>query len=88
MYGRSRHRPFQKSIILDLSAVFKLRYPSISNITSSVVIGNLESLGLIGSPNYFAPITLQAYSQRNYEYTKIPQALSSCSALLDPAINL
>lgn len=76
--GRSK-----EGFSLNLSAVFKLNYPSTSNITSSVVSGILESLESAGSPNFFAPITVLAYAQRKYVYTQVSQAQSSCSGLHD-----
>lgn len=70
-------------ISLDLSAVFKLKYPSSANISSSVVSGYLESLESVDSRNYFDRITVMAYAQMKYDYTKVFQAQSSCFSLHD-----
>ncbi|KAL0921251.1 hypothetical protein M5K25_008308 [Dendrobium thyrsiflorum] len=77
-FGRSK-----EGISLDLSAVFKLKYPTAANITSSVVSGYLESLESVNSTSYFDRIMVLAYAQRKYEYTKVFQAQSSCSFIHD-----
>lgn len=74
----------KEGIDLDLSVVFKLKYPSVANITSSVVSGYVESLESVDSPKYFDRITVMAYAQRKYDYTKVIQAQSSCSLLHEP----
>ncbi|KAJ8626755.1 hypothetical protein MRB53_020062 [Persea americana] len=68
---------------LELSVVFKLNYPKISNISTSVVTGSVESLDTPGSFNYFDPISVVGFSQSSYEYTMIPQAENSCFGLDD-----
>nr|DAD22881.1 TPA_asm: hypothetical protein HUJ06_024344 [Nelumbo nucifera] len=55
--------------LLDLSAVFKLNYPKNSTIVSSLVSGTVESLDSIGSLNYFEPISMLAFAEKNYEYS-------------------
>ncbi|KAL5730369.1 (E3-independent) E2 ubiquitin-conjugating enzyme [Ranunculus cassubicifolius] len=55
--------------LLELSAVFKLNYPKNSTILTSLVSGSVESVDNVDSSNYFEPISVLAYSQRNYEYT-------------------
>ncbi|KAF5197109.1 putative DUF2921 family protein [Thalictrum thalictroides] len=57
--------------ILDFSAVFKLNYPRNSTIFNSLVSGSLVSVDRANSVNYFDPITVLTFSQRNYEYTLI-----------------
>ncbi|PKA48753.1 hypothetical protein AXF42_Ash018695 [Apostasia shenzhenica] len=73
----------KEGIPLDLSAVFKIRYPGSTNIISSVVSGTVESLDLQDSPSYFDPIAVLAYTQKNYRYTMVPLAQKSCSAVHD-----
>lgn len=66
---------------LDLSAVFKLNYPNVSNIWSAIVSGTIESLDDRTSVNYFDPVRVLVYTEMNYEFTKIPDAIRSCSVV-------
>ncbi|KAH0468402.1 hypothetical protein IEQ34_003435 [Dendrobium chrysotoxum] len=72
--------------ILHLSAVFKLYYPKMSNISNSIVSGTLESLDPgIHSLNYFEKISISAYAQMNYSYTHFPTSIrDSCSNIEVP----
>ncbi|WOL02197.1 hypothetical protein Cni_G10916 [Canna indica] len=65
---------------LPLSAVFKLNYPQTSDISTSLVKGTVKSLSASDSPNHFDPISLLAYAQKKYAFTKISEANSSCSS--------
>ncbi|KAH0468285.1 hypothetical protein IEQ34_003318 [Dendrobium chrysotoxum] len=68
-----------------LSAVFKLYYPKISNISNSIVSGTLESLDPVESLNYFEKISVSAYAQMNYSYTHFPSSIrDSCSNIEVP----
>lgn len=68
--------------ILHLSAVFKLSYPQISSISTSIVSGAVESLDSVDSPNYFEKISVSAYAQKNYSYMDFPPSImDSCSKL-------
>ncbi|OVA07768.1 Protein of unknown function DUF2921 [Macleaya cordata] len=62
---------------LYLSAVFKLNYPNNSTIFTSLVSGTLESLDRVDSSRYFEPISILAFSQRNYTYTLISGELDN-----------
>ncbi|MCL7021385.1 hypothetical protein MKW94_015809 [Papaver nudicaule] len=56
--------------MLELSGVFKLNYPNNSTIMTSLITGTLESVvNTFDSVNYFEPIFVLAFSQRNYNYT-------------------
>ncbi|KAI3844423.1 hypothetical protein MKX03_037748 [Papaver bracteatum] len=56
--------------MLELSGVFKLNYPNNSTIMTSLITGTLESVGNTDdSVNYFEPISILAFSLRNYNYT-------------------
>ncbi|KAI3854246.1 hypothetical protein MKW98_024669 [Papaver atlanticum] len=56
--------------MLQLSGVFKLNYPNNSTIMTSLITGTLESVGNTDdNVNYFEPISILAFSQRNYNYT-------------------
>ncbi|KAJ3674006.1 hypothetical protein LUZ60_005998 [Juncus effusus] len=77
MVGTGQIRP--EGLSSSISAVLQLEYPKISNIKTSVVKGKIESLANLTS--HFDPISLLAYSQKNYEYTLIDQAKESCSVL-------
>ncbi|KAJ6845688.1 uncharacterized protein M6B38_286280 [Iris pallida] len=61
------------------AAVFKLNYPQTSDISTSLANGSIESLDKSTSPAHFEPISLLVYAQKNYNYTKIPQARRACS---------
>ncbi|WOK97230.1 hypothetical protein Cni_G05938 [Canna indica] len=61
-----------------LSAVLKLNYQNTSSLLTSLVNGTVESLD--DGSNPFDPISLLAYAQKNYEFTSIPKARSSCSS--------
>ncbi|PIA26954.1 hypothetical protein AQUCO_08400012v1 [Aquilegia coerulea] len=61
----------QGNNILDLSAVFKINYPRNSTIFTSLATGSLVSVDRANNVNYFDPITVLTFSQRNYEYTLI-----------------
>lgn len=63
---------------LDLSVVFKLNCPKVSNISTGLVTGSVESLDSPGSFSYIDPISVVGFSQNSYEYTLIPQAEESC----------
>lgn len=68
-----------------LSAVFKLNYPKISSIFTSIVTGTVESLDPVDSPNYFEKISVSAYAQNNYSYMEFPPSIrDSCSNLNVP----
>ncbi|KAJ6792407.1 Uncharacterized protein M6B38_239365 [Iris pallida] len=75
-FGRSR-----EGISLDLSAVFKLNYPNVSYIWNAVVSGTIESLDDRTSVNYFDPVKLLVYTEKNYAFTKVPDAIRSCSVV-------
>ncbi|WOK95683.1 hypothetical protein Cni_G04390 [Canna indica] len=64
---------------LRLSAVFKLDYPKVTNISSSLIKGSLESLDAVGSSNHFDRISILSYASGNYRYTQISQAKESCA---------
>lgn len=70
-----------EGIALDLSAVFKLNYPNSSSILSSVVSGVLESVDRASSLNYFDPIRVLLYGQKDYVFTKVSDAVALCSAV-------
>ncbi|KAG1367885.1 putative alanine racemase [Cocos nucifera] len=69
--------------LLSITAIFKLNYPKISNISSSLVSGTLESLDADNSSNHFDPISVIAYAQNKYEFTQISPAQKSCSRVND-----
>ncbi|KAJ6837073.1 uncharacterized protein M6B38_323930 [Iris pallida] len=84
MVGSGRASSNQGRISLKpTAAVLKLNYPEASDISTSLVNGSIESLGAADSPAHFRPVSLLAYAQYNYSYTKIPQARSSCSRHVD-----
>ncbi|KAJ6797198.1 Uncharacterized protein M6B38_110540 [Iris pallida] len=83
MVGPGRASSNQGRISLNPTAVLKLNYPEASDISTSLVNGSIESLGAADSPAHFRPVSLLAYAQYNYSYTKIPQARSSCSRHVD-----
>ncbi|POO00069.1 hypothetical protein TorRG33x02_041960 [Trema orientale] len=69
MVGRSGSAAYS-GIPNYLFAALKLNYPLNSTIYNSLVTGTLESLAKNDSSNYFAPISLMAFSQdSSYEYT-------------------
>lgn len=70
------------------SVVFKLNYPKISDISTSLVNGTVESLDSVSNPNYFDPISILAYAQLNYSYTMIAHARESCSTVTIPEDSL
>ncbi|KAF8391347.1 hypothetical protein HHK36_023651 [Tetracentron sinense] len=75
--------------LLDLSVVFKLNYPNSSNIFTSLVNGRLESLDKVDQSNYFEPVSILAFYQRNYEYTFFPKENENgCSGGDDGVDNL
>ncbi|KAK6934256.1 Protein of unknown function DUF2921 [Dillenia turbinata] len=56
--------------LLNLEAVLKLNYMKNSNIYTSLVHGNLESLRLENDENYFDPISVLTFpSMKSYYYT-------------------
>ncbi|THU50702.1 hypothetical protein C4D60_Mb06t23080 [Musa balbisiana] len=66
---------------LQISAVLVLDYPKITDIYSSLISGNLESLDAVGSSNHFDPIAILAYAPGNYAYTQVSHAQKSCARL-------
>lgn len=66
---------------LQVNAVFKLNYPNSSTISTSIVAGVLESVDDVSSANYFDPIRVLAYVQKDYEFTRVSDALDSCAKL-------
>ncbi|KAL5989880.1 hypothetical protein ACLOJK_010775 [Asimina triloba] len=64
--------------LLSLSAVFKLNCPKISNISTSLVTGTVESVDAADSFDYFDKISVLAYAQKSYEYTLVDRKESVC----------
>ncbi|XP_042392491.1 uncharacterized protein LOC121983880 [Zingiber officinale] len=87
MVGNGHGRSFQGNN-LQLSALFKLDYPKIMNITSSLIKGNLESLDASGSSNHFDQISVLAYAPSKYEYTQISHAKNSCNRVNAESLGL
>ncbi|KAK9152756.1 hypothetical protein Sjap_000236 [Stephania japonica] len=57
--------------LIDLSCVFKAKYVNSSNLLNSLVTGSLESLDSADKESYFSPVSMLAYSPRNYNYSLI-----------------
>ncbi|XP_077229681.1 uncharacterized protein LOC143862506 [Tasmannia lanceolata] len=81
--------------LVDLSVILKLNYPNISNISTSLVTGKLESVDAVDKPGYFDPIPIIAFSQKTYNYTLVSQPEKMCSGIssqekslgLEPGMN-
>ncbi|XP_074573810.1 uncharacterized protein LOC141830224 isoform X2 [Curcuma longa] len=87
MVGNGHGKSFQGNN-LQLSAVFKLDYPKVVNITSSLINGNLESLDASGSSNHFDQISVLSYAPSKYEYTQISHAKNSCNRVNAESLGL
>ncbi|XP_057955399.1 uncharacterized protein LOC131149190 [Malania oleifera] len=70
--------------LLDFAAVLKLIVPKISNISTTMVTGTLESLSLADELNYFDPISILMFHQTNYNYTLVSEEFDKgCSGGTD-----
>lgn len=78
----------EKGTTLKLSAVFNLNYPKDSNISTSIVIGKLESLDAPDSPSHFNKISVLGYGQNHYTYTHIARVSDMSSLLKVPRESL
>ncbi|XP_074570524.1 uncharacterized protein LOC141827175 [Curcuma longa] len=81
MVGRGVYSDAQGKSLL-LSAVLILNFPTVSNLNTSLIDGEVEILNSVGEPNNFGSIAVLAYYASNpYHFTIFPQATSSCSAV-------
>ncbi|KAG6484031.1 hypothetical protein ZIOFF_060824 [Zingiber officinale] len=83
MVGRGVYSDGQGKSFL-LSAVLILNLPTVSNLNTTLIDGEVEILNRVGQPNNFGSnsITVLAYYAPNpYHFTIFPQATSSCSAV-------
>ncbi|PKA54432.1 hypothetical protein AXF42_Ash000265 [Apostasia shenzhenica] len=82
MVGTGSSYFYEAKVIKYFSVVFKLHYPKISNISTSLVSGTVESIGPVGNPNYFDKVSILAYAPRNnYSYTQLNKVRDSCALL-------
>ncbi|KAG6532679.1 uncharacterized protein LOC122040637 [Zingiber officinale] len=87
MVGNGRGRSLEGNN-LQVSALLKLDYPKVVNITSSLIKGSLQSLDAPGSLNHFDQVSVLAYAPEKYEYTQISHAKNSCNRVNDESLGL
>ncbi|KAJ4749426.1 hypothetical protein LUZ62_083831 [Rhynchospora pubera] len=63
------------------NALLKLNFSKTSTLTSPFVTGTLESSDEPVNPNYFDPVSLVSFAEKNYEYTETSHAKSVCGDL-------
>ncbi|KAG6484034.1 uncharacterized protein LOC122014137 [Zingiber officinale] len=78
MVGRGVYSDAKGKSLL-LSAVLILNFPTVSNLNTSLIDGEVEILNRVGAPSNFSSIKVLAYYAPNpYHFTIFPQATSSC----------
>ncbi|KAJ3670633.1 hypothetical protein LUZ60_008059 [Juncus effusus] len=63
------------------NSIFKLGFAKSSNLSRPFVTGSLESMDESSSPDYFDPISLVSFAEKNYEYTQVEKAEKFCGGL-------
>lgn len=79
MVGSGFHQS-EQGTQTQLSAVFKLNYQKVTNISTSIISGVLESLD--SGASYFDTISILAYARGDYNYTLMSEVKDSCIPLI------